>query len=112
MMNNLEPLGPLSGIGPEQGHEDAAARDSDDHELASFMVQELEEVIFDGDDAFLNRYVYICFARDTCTRFELTDAPRDRNPKYIVVCYSRQHIPRRAPPADCHKIFGHPAPYM
>jgi hypothetical protein len=46
MMNILEPLGPLSGLGPEQGHEDAAARDSDDHELASFMVQEFEEVIF------------------------------------------------------------------
>jgi hypothetical protein len=41
MMNNLEPLGPLSGLGPEQGHQDAAARDSDDHKLASFMVQEL-----------------------------------------------------------------------
>jgi hypothetical protein len=58
-MNDLEPLVPLSGLGPEQAPEDAAGRDSDDHELASFMVQELEEVIFDDDDAFLNRYVYL-----------------------------------------------------
>jgi hypothetical protein len=59
MMNDLEPLGPLSGLSPEQAREDAAGRDSDDHELASFMVQELEEVIFDDDDAFLNRYIYL-----------------------------------------------------
>jgi hypothetical protein len=45
MMNNLEPLGPLSGLGPEQAHEDAAGRDSYDHELAAFMVQELKEII-------------------------------------------------------------------
>jgi hypothetical protein len=93
MMNNLDPLGRLSGLGPEQGHEEAAAGDSDDHELASFVVQEPEEVNFDDDDAFFNRYVYICFARVTCTRLELTEVPRDRNPKYIVVCYCRQHHP-------------------
>jgi hypothetical protein len=78
MMNNLEPLGPVSGLCPEQGHKDAAALCSDDHELAPFMVQELEDVIFDDDDALLNRYVCICFARDTCAWLELTEVPRDR----------------------------------
>jgi hypothetical protein len=37
--------------------------------------------------------MYICFASYTYTRLERTEVPRDRNPKYIVLCYSRQHRP-------------------
>jgi hypothetical protein len=49
MMDNLEPLEPLPGLVPEQGLEDAAAWDSDDDELVSFVVQELEDIIFDDE---------------------------------------------------------------
>jgi hypothetical protein len=92
-MDSLEPLGPLSGLGPETGLEEVSARDSNDHGLVSFMVQELDDVLFDDEDVFLNRYVHICFARDTCTRLELTEIPRNCNSKDIVLCYSRQHHP-------------------
>jgi hypothetical protein len=34
-----------SGLGPEKGHEGVARQDSDDHELVSFMVQELQDAI-------------------------------------------------------------------
>jgi hypothetical protein len=51
MMDNLEPLEPLTGLGPEQGLDDAAAWDSDDDELVSFVVQELEDIIFDDEHA-------------------------------------------------------------
>jgi hypothetical protein len=51
MMDNLEPLEPLAGLGPEQGLEDAAAWDSDDDELVSFVVQELEDLIFHDEYA-------------------------------------------------------------
>jgi hypothetical protein len=44
-MDNPEPLEPAIGLGPEQGFEDAAAWDSDDGELVSSMVQELEDII-------------------------------------------------------------------
>jgi hypothetical protein len=36
----------LTGLGLEQGLEDAAALDSDDRELVSFMSQELEDNFF------------------------------------------------------------------
>jgi hypothetical protein len=51
MMDNLEPLEPFTGLSPEQGLEDAAAWDSDDDELVSFVVQELEDIIFDDEYA-------------------------------------------------------------
>jgi hypothetical protein len=50
-MDNLEPLELLPGLGPEHDLEDAAAWDSDDDELVSFVVQELEDIIFDDEYA-------------------------------------------------------------
>jgi hypothetical protein len=50
-MDNHEPVEPLPGLGPEKGLEDAAAWDSDDDELVSFVVQELEDIIFDDEYA-------------------------------------------------------------
>jgi hypothetical protein len=55
-MDNLEPLKPHTGLGPEEGVEDAAAWDSDVHELESVMVQEPEDVVFYNEYAFLDRY--------------------------------------------------------
>jgi hypothetical protein len=55
------------------------------------MVQQLEDVISDDDDAFLNRYVYICFEGAFELGFILTEVPRDSDPKDIVPCYSRQN---------------------
>jgi hypothetical protein len=43
MIDNLEPLEPLSGLGPELSLEYTVAWDSDDHELVSFIVQKLKE---------------------------------------------------------------------
>jgi hypothetical protein len=43
------PNKPLNGL--EQGREDAAAWDSDDDEFVSFVVQELEDIIFDDEYA-------------------------------------------------------------
>jgi hypothetical protein len=65
------------------------------------MGQQFEDVISDDDDAFLNRYVYICFERDIRTRLELTEVPRDRNPKDIVPLLLPS-ASQRAPPAGCH----------
>jgi hypothetical protein len=48
MMDNIEPLKPLTGLGPEQGLEDAAAWDSED-ELVASMVQEFEDIIFEDE---------------------------------------------------------------
>jgi hypothetical protein len=45
MMDNLEPLEPLPGLGPENDLEAAAAWDSDDDELVYFVVQEIEDII-------------------------------------------------------------------
>jgi hypothetical protein len=50
MTDSLEPLDPLTGLGPEQGLEDVAAWGSDD-ELMAFMVQELEDIIFEDESA-------------------------------------------------------------
>jgi hypothetical protein len=60
------------------------------------MVQQLEDVTFDDGDAFLNRYLHICVERDIRTRLELTEMPRNRNPKDIVL--------RASPPRGsiCH----------
>jgi hypothetical protein len=44
--DNPEPLEAPIGLGPEQGFEDCAAWESDDDELVSFMVQELEDIIW------------------------------------------------------------------
>jgi hypothetical protein len=48
MMDNLEMLEPLPGFGLGQCLKDAAAWDSDD-ELVAFVVQELEDIIFEDE---------------------------------------------------------------
>jgi hypothetical protein len=45
VMDNPKPPEPPSGLGPEQAFEDAAAWDSEDGELVSSMVQELDIII-------------------------------------------------------------------
>jgi hypothetical protein len=65
------------------------------------MVQELDDAIFDNNDAFLNRYVIIFFARGICIRLERTEVAR--LPLLLASGSSR------APPVDCHPTFGHPA---